>query len=95
MTSPYQESFGDDDYYEDSQPVTPGRWEDDDYLPADWHYGSPGEELRKYRGSFGMWYNWKTHLWECRCDTYTAKGRCRHAYRFRRQETVEVNEDYL
>lgn len=86
----YQESFGGNDF--ESDIIMPGS----DDLPGDWHFGSPSEELAEYRSKFGMHYNWETHLWECRCEHYVKSGRCKHAYRFRRQEDVTgINEDYL
>lgn len=73
----YQESFGEDNY-------------DDVDLPADWYYGTPGEETRV---SDTIFYN--GHLWECTCLRFTDTGGCNHVYRFRKQDTIEVNEDYL
>jgi hypothetical protein len=63
---------------------------DDDFSPADWHYGS--EDAVRYPP---LHYNWVTHAWECGCYTYKFKGSCRHAFRLRREEIVEVDEEYL
>ena len=78
----YDEDGYDEDAYEQQ--------EDDDDLPADWHYA--GEPVR-YR--YQLKYNWETHVWECACDTFQFKGRCKHALRLRREEQVEVNERFL
>lgn len=40
-------------------------------------------------------YNWETHFWECGCDTFAFKGRCKHAIRLRKEELVKVNERFL
>lgn len=78
---------------------TLSRWDDvpDDLdgFPADWHYGAAGEELARYRSKHGMKYDWAAHLWTCSCNDFVHTGRCKHAYRFRNQVTVIVNEDYL
>jgi hypothetical protein len=42
-----------------------------------------------------MWYDWREHLWKCRCHAYVTSGYCKHAYRYRRQDTIKVNEEYL
>lgn len=80
MSSPYQDSYGDDEY--DERPVTP-----------QWRYGSD-DDLAMYR-RHDTWYNYKTHLWECGCPAYEVSGRCKHVYRFRGQVTIRVNEEYL
>lgn len=100
LSVPYRESWG-EDYYDDENPPPDvlSRWdylsEDDDDLPADWHYGAPGEELARYRSKHGMKYDWETHLWHCSCSSFVHTGRCKHAYRFRNQVTVVVNRKYL
>ena len=42
-----------------------------------------------------MWYDWEDHTWRCRCEAYMNSGSCKHAYRYRRQYTIQVNEEYL
>lgn len=79
MASPYYESFGEDPY-------------DDEDLPADWYYGTPGEE-NKIRNT--IWYNWHTRQWECTCYDFQFHEKCIHVHRYRAQETIKVNEDYL
>lgn len=80
MAVPYQESYGDD------RPATPGYWEGIEEDLTVWRYGD------KHGNT---WYDWIDHIWKCRCPEYRSTGACKHAYRYRRQVTIEVNEEYL
>lgn len=80
MAAPYQESYGDD------RDTTPGYWDDLEEDLVVWRYGSK-------HGN--QWYDWDEHVWKCRCNAYQADGSCKHAYRYRRQDTIIVREEYL
>lgn len=68
---------------------------EDEYEPADWHYGAPGEETMVYRRIQDTIGYDPAGQRTCTCLRYEYAGTCNHLYRFRRQETIEVNEDYL
>lgn len=40
-------------------------------------------------------YNWELRRWTCPCKTFENRGRCGHVLRFRSQEVLPVDPQYL
>lgn len=74
-----------------------GQGDDDDYLPVIWDdlrddIGLPGEVIRPL---YFMYFDRMSKTWRCDCPRWRRTGQCFHAYRFRGEEILEVNEKYL
>lgn len=81
----YQESYGDDEYEPYSQdslyPYESNVFDYDLYLD------------RKI--VFYPRYDHKTEEWVCDCSQFRSDRKCSHCYRFRGEEEIVVNPEYL
>lgn len=82
MPARYLESYG----HDDDDDYLPPSWEDDDYD----YYGYP-----KILPGYVMYFDRMSKTWRCDCPRWRKTGQCFHAYRFRGEEILEVNEKYL
>jgi hypothetical protein len=77
--SPYTPDFYDEEW---------GTFNPDD---EDWQ----AEEYRRLVPDFNIYYDREQRRWICDCARYLAKGACLHSYKYRGEEIVAVNEEYL